>query len=139
MSIWRRCRPIPCSTPRRRCWNCMTRSCREAGFSLVALDGKTYNLDALRGKVVLLNFWATWCPPCRREMPDMEKLYQRFASKGLVVLAVLRRKARDGRGLPEEAELYVPRAARPGSQSEYRFRHVRNSEQAFSSTAMANW
>ena len=61
---------------------------QESGFSLTALDGKTYNLDALRGKVVLLNFWATWCPPCRREMPDMEMLYKRFASKGLVVLAV---------------------------------------------------
>lgn len=61
---------------------------QESGFSLTALDGKTYNLDALRGKVVLLNFWATWCPPCRREMPDMEKLSQRFGSKGLVVLAV---------------------------------------------------
>jgi peroxiredoxin len=61
---------------------------QETGFSLAALDGRTYNLDALRGKVVLLNFWATWCPPCRREMPDMEKLYQRFAQKGLVVLAV---------------------------------------------------
>jgi peroxiredoxin len=60
----------------------------ESGFSLTALDGKTYNLDALRGKVVLLNFWATWCPPCRREMPDMEKLFQRFSQKGLVVLAV---------------------------------------------------
>jgi peroxiredoxin len=61
---------------------------QESGFTLTALNGKTYNLDALRGKVVLLNFWATWCPPCRREMPDMEKLYQRFSSKGLVVLAV---------------------------------------------------
>jgi len=59
-----------------------------SGFTLTALDGKTYSLDSLRGKVVLLNFWATWCPPCRREMPDMEKLYQRFSSKGLVVLAV---------------------------------------------------
>ena len=59
-----------------------------SGFTLTALDGHTYSLDSLRGKVVLLNFWATWCPPCRREMPDMEKLYQRFASKGLVVLAV---------------------------------------------------
>jgi len=59
-----------------------------SGFSLTALDGKTYSLDALRGKVVLLNFWATWCPPCRREMPDMQKLYERFSSKGLVVLAV---------------------------------------------------
>jgi peroxiredoxin len=59
-----------------------------SGFTLTALDGKTYSLDTLRGKVVLLNFWATWCPPCRREMPDMDKLYQRLASKGLVVLAV---------------------------------------------------
>jgi peroxiredoxin len=59
-----------------------------SGFTLTALDGKTYTLDGLRGKVVLLNFWATWCPPCRREMPDMEKLYQRYTSKGLVVLAV---------------------------------------------------
>ena len=61
---------------------------QEAGFTLTSLDGKTYNLDALRGKVVLLNFWATWCPPCRREMPDMEKLYRRFGEKGLIVLAV---------------------------------------------------
>jgi peroxiredoxin len=58
------------------------------GFELTALDGRTYGLESLRGKIVLLNFWATWCPPCRREMPDMEKLYQRFSSKGLVVLAV---------------------------------------------------
>ena len=58
------------------------------GITLGGLDGKTYNLDAFRGKVVLLNFWATWCPPCRREMPDMEKLYQRLSQKGLVVLAV---------------------------------------------------
>jgi len=61
---------------------------QETGFSLSGLDGKTYNLDALRGRVVLLNFWATWCPPCRKEMPDMEKLYQRFEPKGLIVLAV---------------------------------------------------
>jgi peroxiredoxin len=61
---------------------------QEAGFTLNALDGKTYSLAALRGSVVLLNFWATWCPPCRKEMPDMQKLYERFRSKGLVVLGV---------------------------------------------------
>jgi peroxiredoxin len=61
---------------------------QESGFTLAGLDGKTYNLDALRGKVVLLNFWATWCPPCRREMPDMDALYKRFSDKGLIVLAV---------------------------------------------------
>ncbi len=61
---------------------------QDNSFSLVAMDGKTYALDNLRGKVVLLNFWATWCPPCRKEMPDMEALYQRFQKKGLMVLAV---------------------------------------------------
>jgi peroxiredoxin len=61
---------------------------QEAGFSLTSLDGKTYSLDGLRGKVVLLNFWATWCPPCRKEMPDMQKLYTELAPKGFVVLAV---------------------------------------------------
>jgi len=61
---------------------------QENGFTLRSIDGKTYSLDSLRGKVVLLNFWATWCPPCRKEMPDMETLYRRFEQKGLVVLAV---------------------------------------------------
>ena len=61
---------------------------QEAGFALTSLDGKTYSLDGLRGKVVLLNFWATWCPPCRKEMPDLEKLYRELAGKGFVVLAV---------------------------------------------------
>jgi peroxiredoxin len=58
------------------------------GFTLTSMDGKTYSLDALRGKVVLLNFWATWCPPCRKEMPDMETLSRRFEKQGLVVLAI---------------------------------------------------
>jgi peroxiredoxin len=61
---------------------------QEASFTLTSMDGKTYSLAGLRGKIVLLNFWATWCPPCRKEMPDMEALYQRFREKGLVVLAV---------------------------------------------------
>jgi peroxiredoxin len=61
---------------------------QETGFTLTALDGKVYNLEALRGHVVLLNFWATWCPPCRKEMPDMQRLYERFEKKGLIVLAV---------------------------------------------------
>lgn len=61
---------------------------RDASFTLTGLDGKTYSLSGLRGKVVLLNFWATWCPPCRKEMPDMETLRQRFDKKGLVILAV---------------------------------------------------
>jgi len=61
---------------------------QESGFTLTALDGKTYSLSGLRGRVVLLNFWATWCPPCRKEMPDMEKLHRAFEKQGLTVLAV---------------------------------------------------
>ncbi len=57
-------------------------------FNLTGMDGKTYSLSTLKGKVVLLNFWATWCPPCRKEMPDMEKLYREFQKDGFVVLAV---------------------------------------------------
>mgnify|MGYP001825639440 CR=1 FL=1 len=58
------------------------------GFSLADMDGESHALADYRGKVILLNFWATWCPPCRHEMPAMERLYQRFRDRGFVVLAV---------------------------------------------------
>jgi peroxiredoxin len=57
-------------------------------FTLKDLSGKSWAFSELRGKVVLVNFWATWCPPCRKEMPDLESLYRRFGSKGLVVLGI---------------------------------------------------
>ena len=60
----------------------------DTGFTLTDLAGKSWSLAALKGKIVLLNFWATWCPPCRKEMPDMEKLYRNYEQKGLIVLAV---------------------------------------------------
>jgi peroxiredoxin len=49
---------------------------------------RTWRLADLRGKVVLVNFWATWCPPCRKELPSMERLWRQFGSQGLVVLGV---------------------------------------------------
>src|SRR5665647_575546 len=58
------------------------------GFTLEDMDAKKFSLKDYRGKVVLLNFWATWCPPCRREMPSIERLYQNFKGKDFVVLAV---------------------------------------------------
>jgi len=57
-------------------------------FALNDLSGKSWRLSELRGKVVLINFWATWCPPCRKELPDLETLYGRFASQGLVVVGI---------------------------------------------------
>jgi cytochrome c biogenesis protein CcmG/thiol:disulfide interchange protein DsbE len=58
------------------------------GFTLSDLEGKTHQLTDYRGQVVLINFWATWCPPCVEEMPSLEKLHRALGPKGLKVLAV---------------------------------------------------
>ncbi|HUX20343.1 MAG TPA: TlpA disulfide reductase family protein [Spirochaetia bacterium] len=57
-------------------------------FQLDNLAGKTVSLSSYRGDVVLLNFWATWCGPCRSEMGSIESLYNEYKDKGFVVLAV---------------------------------------------------
>jgi peroxiredoxin len=59
-----------------------------AEFSVPTPDGSAITLGALRGKVVLLNFWATWCEPCLEEMPAMERLSRAYRERGLTVLAV---------------------------------------------------
>ena len=57
-------------------------------FSFQALDGQRENLADLRGRAVVLNFWASWCPPCRAEMPAVQTVYVHYRDRGLVVLAV---------------------------------------------------
>lgn len=57
-------------------------------FELKTPDGETIRLSDLRGQAVLVNLWATWCPPCRAEMPAIEKIYNEYKEAGLVVLAV---------------------------------------------------
>ncbi|MCZ2126437.1 MAG: TlpA family protein disulfide reductase [Anaerolineales bacterium] len=57
-------------------------------FILQTTEGKTYALADLRGQAVLVNIWATWCPPCKAEMPAIQKVYEEYAQRGLVVLAV---------------------------------------------------
>ena len=57
-------------------------------FQLRDMNGRNVSLSDLRGKVVLLNFWATWCGPCRVEMPAMEQLYRSFSRKDFEILAV---------------------------------------------------
>jgi len=57
-------------------------------FTLPLASGQTFRLSDHRGQVVFLNFWATWCPPCREEMPAMERLYRRQKGAGFVLVAV---------------------------------------------------
>ncbi|MFQ5592743.1 MAG: redoxin domain-containing protein [Anaerolineae bacterium] len=57
-------------------------------FTLPTPDGETVTLSDLRGRPVLINFWATWCPPCKIEMPDIENLYQKYKDQGFTVIAV---------------------------------------------------
>ncbi len=68
---------------------------------LIGLDGTPSKLPSLFGKATVLNFWATWCGPCRMELPELQKLYNGFAGRGLAVLAI----DVDGPGLPDEVLL----------------------------------
>jgi cytochrome c biogenesis protein CcmG, thiol:disulfide interchange protein DsbE len=59
------------------------------------LDGQTYDLGAFRGKIVLVNFWATWCVPCRKEMPLLDEFYRRHRDQGLALIAISVDRPRD--------------------------------------------
>lgn len=72
-------------------------------------SAKQLALKDFRGKLVLLNFWASWCDPCREEMPAMEKLYQEFKDKGFMILAVdIKDRQKDGLAFVKEHKLSYP-------------------------------
>ena len=72
-------------------------------FALKDVNGTTVRLRAYRGKVVLINFWATWCPPCRAEMPDLVRLQREHAGQGLQIIGIT---------YPPETKIRVQRFAR---------------------------
>jgi peroxiredoxin len=72
-------------------------------FELVTMDDEIVQLSNLRGKVVLVNFWASWCPPCRSEMPAMQQIYTEYGPDEFVILAI-----NNGRqDNPSDAEQFV--------------------------------
>ncbi|MHB1405260.1 MAG: peroxiredoxin family protein [Desulfitobacteriaceae bacterium] len=76
-------------------------------FELGSVDGKAIKLSSLRGKKVIVNFWATWCPPCRLEMPEMEKFYTKNKNEEIEILAVNLTKAEKNRAdVPVFIEAY---------------------------------
>ena len=87
---------------------------QKADFTLTDLSGKTWHLQDLRGKVVLLNFWATWCPPCRKEMPDLQALYDKYKESGLVVLAISDEEAGKVQPFVAERKISYPVMLDPG-------------------------
>jgi len=60
-----------------------------ANFVLKDTSGKEYTLDDFKGKVVVINFWATWCAPCLREMPALENIYQKYRNDGVQVIGIV--------------------------------------------------
>ncbi len=93
-----------------------------ADFTLTDLQGKSWHLKDLPGKVVLLNFWATWCPPCRKEMPDLEELYHRFDNQGFVVLAISDEDAATVSPFLAERNITYPVLLDPGRKVNEQFR-----------------
>jgi peroxiredoxin len=85
-----------------------------ADFTLKELNGQSWTLKEQRGKVVVLNFWATWCPPCRKEMPDLESLYQQFKNQGLVILAISDEDAAKVKPFIAERKISYPVLLDPG-------------------------
>ena len=83
-------------------------------FTLADLSGRHWTLRSLAGKVVLVNFWATWCPPCRKELPDLQALAERFGSRGLVVLAISDEEAGKVKPFVAEHKLSYPVLLDPG-------------------------
>lgn len=66
-------------------------------FALTGLTGEAYSLESLQGRVVLLDFWATWCAPCRKSMPELQSLHAEYAARGLTVLGVSIDEKADGK------------------------------------------
>jgi peroxiredoxin len=88
-----------------------------ADFKLLDLDGREWTLSSLRGKVVLVNFWATWCPPCRKEIPDLNGLYRRFNDRGLIILGISDEEAAKVQPFVREQKMTYPVLLDPGRKA----------------------
>ncbi|GHJ50595.1 hypothetical protein Cs7R123_79370 [Catellatospora sp. TT07R-123] len=88
------------------------------------LAGGGYDLAALRGKVVVLNFWASWCAPCRREAPDLEQVYQATKASGVEFVGVNHRDDRDKAKAFESAKTSYPSIYDPAGRLALRFTEI---------------
>jgi cytochrome c biogenesis protein CcmG/thiol:disulfide interchange protein DsbE len=86
-------------------------------FTLTLFDGSKLTLNDLRGKAVFLNFWASWCPPCRAEARDLEAAWQRIKDKDMVFLGVaMQETEKDSRAFLDEFKITYPNGADPSGK-----------------------
>ncbi|MCS7312212.1 MAG: TlpA family protein disulfide reductase [Acidobacteria bacterium] len=79
------------------------------GIPLKDLNGQTVSLDSFAGKALIINFWASWCGPCKEEMPDLQRLYDRWKEQGLVVIGIsVDASLEDAKGFVEEHQFSYP-------------------------------
>lgn len=81
-------------------------------FTLAGTDGESYSLSGYKGKVIIVNFWATWCPPCREEIPDLIKIQKEYGEKGLQIVSISvdrgkEEKVEDERAVPDDVKKLV--------------------------------
>jgi len=86
----------------------------KADFTLTDMQAKLWHLADLKGRVVLVNFWATWCPPCRKEMPDLQALYDKYKDQGFIVLAISDEEAAKVTPFLAERKISYPVLLDPG-------------------------
>jgi peroxiredoxin len=87
-------------------------------FTLQSFDGNELTLSDLDGQVRLIDFWATWCAPCREEVPMFKELYEVYGPRGFTILAIAEESADEIRGFVESNEIEYPNLVDPGEVSE---------------------
>ena len=89
---------------------------QNADFNLKDTEGAAWHLQDLHGKVVLVNFWATWCPPCRKEMPDLQALFDKYKDRGLIVLSISDEEAAKVTPFIDQQNITYPVILDPGDK-----------------------
>ena len=100
--------PVPPVTLEERTGADQMRGMERPDFSLTDINGKIRRIDEWNGRVIALNFWATWCPPCRKEIPEFVALQSRYADRGLQFVGIALQRPEEVQGFLQEHHINYP-------------------------------